>query len=316
MSTQISGLSDLQAQMSKQDRKALKAQKKAERRRQREETTVLPEHDEFMDEPTAVPPTAPVEEAVNVSPTFTSPAEELEYALQHHDWHFDYSDDGRVWQAGKEQQDRIHDLCKAVEPAVAVALYEQYAPEGYRCPVSIPAPVAVEPVVVEPAPVAVAPAVIEPAPVVPVAPAVVEPVVLTTEFGTVSGNDKPTLLSRAVCLVLRLHGRVQKTVDNHIDTFAWAVIVFGACLLGYALYAGVIGVSATLIGWGLMLGTVYQCKQAIMFATTKALRVQAARNVLLMAVVLAGLLFTAGIAWQTFITGLVTVLVADKLLKQ
>ncbi len=313
MSTQISGLSDLQAQMSKQDRKALKAQKKAERRRQREETTVLPEHDEFADEPAAIPPSAPVEEPVNVAPTFTSPAEELEYALQHHDWHFDYTDDGRVWQAGKAQQEHIHNLCKVVDPAVAVALYGQYAPEGFRCPVSIPAPVVETsaPVAVEPAPVATAVAPV----VVPAAP-VIEPVVLTTEFGTVSGSDKPTLLGRVIGFGLSLHKRVQNTVDTHIDAFAWAVIVAGACLLGYALYAGVIGVSATLIGWGLMLGTVYQCKQAIVFATTKALRVQAARNVLLMAVVLSGLLFTSGIAWQTFITGLVTVLVADKLLKR
>jgi hypothetical protein len=55
---------------------------------------------------------------------------EFENNLKQHDWYFEYSDDGRVWRAGKEAQGRIRHQRNSlvqVDPERANQLYEKYA---------------------------------------------------------------------------------------------------------------------------------------------------------------------------------------------
>jgi hypothetical protein len=56
-------------------------------------------------------------------------AEELELALKHRDWTYQYSDDYRTWCAGQAEDTRIANLEAKVDPDIVKALYEKYAPK-------------------------------------------------------------------------------------------------------------------------------------------------------------------------------------------
>ena len=45
-----------------------------------------------------------------------TPMEELQRRLAHHDWHYEYSDDSRVYQAGREARGRIQSLVRQLGP--------------------------------------------------------------------------------------------------------------------------------------------------------------------------------------------------------
>ena len=47
--------------------------------------------------------------------------------LQKHDWHYQYSDDHRVWTRGRDEAAAIADLKRKVDPTGEI--YRQYAPK-------------------------------------------------------------------------------------------------------------------------------------------------------------------------------------------
>lgn len=57
----------------------------------------------------------------------------LEKILQTHDWYFDYSDDHRAWQRGRDQRDEIRrqmDICCGLGlDKIANELYNKYSPK-------------------------------------------------------------------------------------------------------------------------------------------------------------------------------------------
>ena len=52
--------------------------------------------------------------------------------LQTHDWYYDYSDDHTQWQKGLEEMAKIREAYKALEPELAKALWNQYAPVMFK----------------------------------------------------------------------------------------------------------------------------------------------------------------------------------------
>lgn len=57
----------------------------------------------------------------------------LEKILKKHDWYFDYSDDHRVWQRGRDERDEIRrqmDICCGLGlDKIANELYNKYSPK-------------------------------------------------------------------------------------------------------------------------------------------------------------------------------------------
>lgn len=56
-------------------------------------------------------------------------AEMLELCLKHHDWYYQYSDDHRVWQAGRSAYARIQSLMAKVGEPLATELFNRYCPK-------------------------------------------------------------------------------------------------------------------------------------------------------------------------------------------
>ncbi len=56
----------------------------------------------------------------------------LEKILKKHDWYFDYSDDHRVWEKGRNERDEIRrqmDICCGLGLSnIADELYKKYSP--------------------------------------------------------------------------------------------------------------------------------------------------------------------------------------------
>lgn len=50
--------------------------------------------------------------------------------LQHHDWTYEYSDDIRMWRAGKVQRDVINNLQPELDPDFE--LWNQYCPPEWK----------------------------------------------------------------------------------------------------------------------------------------------------------------------------------------
>lgn len=47
-------------------------------------------------------------------------------ALRGHDWYYDYTEDHRVWEAGRNQRDALNDMRKRFDPTGEI--WNQYAP--------------------------------------------------------------------------------------------------------------------------------------------------------------------------------------------
>ena len=55
--------------------------------------------------------------------------QELETLLEQHDWHYERSDDMRVWRSGAESTKQIHAvMAKLGNTPEVIKLYEQYKP--------------------------------------------------------------------------------------------------------------------------------------------------------------------------------------------
>jgi hypothetical protein len=65
-----------------------------------------------------------------------SPELRLEHELEQHDWFYQYSDDGSVWQQGVRHGALIMSLMKQVDESKAVELWNKYAPEDMKKAVS------------------------------------------------------------------------------------------------------------------------------------------------------------------------------------
>jgi hypothetical protein len=61
--------------------------------------------------------------------------DQLEDMLKRHDWHFDFSDDIRVWRSGKNSWERLVTLAVKLPADSVKAVWAKYAPEGHSCPV-------------------------------------------------------------------------------------------------------------------------------------------------------------------------------------
>jgi hypothetical protein len=55
-------------------------------------------------------------------------------ALQSHDWHYSYSDDGRVWQKGEDEWKAIKQMVSELDPAAARSIWERVALKGFAFP--------------------------------------------------------------------------------------------------------------------------------------------------------------------------------------
>lgn len=59
---------------------------------------------------------------------------ELERLLKTHDWYYEYSDDHRVWERGRNERDDIRRqrdiLCGLGMDEIADKMYEKYRPKG------------------------------------------------------------------------------------------------------------------------------------------------------------------------------------------
>ncbi len=51
-------------------------------------------------------------------------------ALQSHDWAFEYSDDSRVWNRGRESLEALREAQRLIDPDGMI--WNQYAPDAYR----------------------------------------------------------------------------------------------------------------------------------------------------------------------------------------
>jgi hypothetical protein len=62
--------------------------------------------------------------------------DELERLMQSHDWLYGYSDDHRVWQAGKAAEARLERICQELMDAghekEVRALWNRYCPQEAR----------------------------------------------------------------------------------------------------------------------------------------------------------------------------------------
>ncbi len=57
---------------------------------------------------------------------------ELVRAMQAHDWWYEYSDDGKVWRAGRNEAEKIRTLARDLPGDVARAIWTRFAPERFR----------------------------------------------------------------------------------------------------------------------------------------------------------------------------------------
>lgn len=70
-----------------------------------------------------------------------TPAEQdLAEGLLGHDWSYEYSDDGSVWKAGRNNRDRLEGLLRSLPVERALAIWAAYAPayadQYWQCPVN------------------------------------------------------------------------------------------------------------------------------------------------------------------------------------
>ncbi len=59
----------------------------------------------------------------------------LERALKEHDWHYGFSDDGRVFRKGEASYTNLIKLFKKTDEKKAIPLWNKYAPEGFDAPI-------------------------------------------------------------------------------------------------------------------------------------------------------------------------------------
>lgn len=52
--------------------------------------------------------------------------QEYRAALQAHDWYYDYSDDHKVWCAGRDQRSALHAAARTLDPDYAI--WNEYSP--------------------------------------------------------------------------------------------------------------------------------------------------------------------------------------------
>lgn len=65
---------------------------------------------------------------------FLSTLKEFSEACRTHDWYYEYSDDHRVWQKGRQERANINELYKVLDDnglkEQAEEIRQQYAPKG------------------------------------------------------------------------------------------------------------------------------------------------------------------------------------------
>ena len=62
------------------------------------------------------------------------PEQTLARMLSEHDWYYDYSDDSRVWQAGRDEYDRILKVASALPAGTIQRCWSDFAPKSCPCP--------------------------------------------------------------------------------------------------------------------------------------------------------------------------------------